>query len=160
MSATILNFPKSKSATQDAYEDMLSRRTKGEAILSRLLEARPNAKAMIVAELHEDMSDSQSDYFASRKVKILILALSDHTRDVFSEMRKAAANAPETAHLVNAPKDAEHREKYSMGAGYYLMNSESTHEGWRVRKWDIEYRRSEICEILGSEDSCRIPALK
>jgi hypothetical protein len=57
------------------------------------------AKAVIVAEYEEDMSEIQSDYFASRTTKRLILAWSKHTRDLFSEMRKAAALAEETQHL-------------------------------------------------------------
>jgi len=142
---------------QDIEEKLRESRIKGEAILSQLLETRPNAKSIIVAELHEDQSDSQTDYYASRKVRVLVLAFSDHTRDVFSEMRKAAGNALETAYLVNAPKNAEHREKYSMGRGYYLMDSASTHSGWRVRKWEIEWKRNEICEILGGENNLRVP---
>lgn len=145
-----------KLSREDAAAKLLELRAKGETVLNKLLETRPNAKAVIVAELHEDASEYETDYHASRKVKMLVLALSDHTRDVFSEMRKAAANAPETAYLVNAPKKFEHREKYSMGRGYYLMDSETPHSGWCVRKWELSYRRNEVCEVLGDEDSLRI----
>ena len=96
--------------------------------------------AVIVAELHRDDSDLQSDYFASSTVSRVILAASTHKRDVFSEMRKAAAIFPPTASLATAPDRGdnqyppdEHREKYSMGAGYYL-SSTGSYSGWHVSK--------------------------
>lgn len=166
------------------------------------------AKAVIIAEFHEDQSDLQSDYFAHRTTKRIILGFSTHTRDLFSEMRKAAALAPETAHLAGeiwdarivlaadkttgcspyyhegqrspwhreeepdepfkseaearawtegvnieplslndgdggmempfrweiTKRNAEHREKYSMGGGYYLMDGYRHSTGWCVKK--------------------------
>jgi len=53
----------------------------------------------IVAEHQTDDSDSQTDYFASHTDTTLLLGWSKHGRNLFAEMRKAAANAPETAHL-------------------------------------------------------------
>src|SRR3546814_13409717 len=50
-------------------------------------------------------------------------------------MRKAAALHPETAHLTDADEKAEHREKYSMGAGYYLKNGWRDSSGWCVKKY-------------------------
>lgn len=165
---------------------------------------------MIVAELREDQSDHQTDYFASRGVLTIALAWSKHDKDLFGEMRKAAASIDQTAHMgpgrgkfiarvvfasdivsngramwvgmgspwhrdlygadrydapefttraeaeafveaAGAPHDVhdgdqvatfrweiveesiEHREKYSMGAGYYL-GAEGRHSGWQVRK--------------------------
>ena len=63
------------------------------------LEAPSWAKAVIVAELHEDASDSMTDYFHHTIKRTLILAWSKHDRKLFPEMRKAAARAPETEHL-------------------------------------------------------------
>ncbi len=97
-----------------------------------------NAKAVIIAELHEDKSDSQSDYWGSTISRKLILGFSTHTRDLFPEMRKAARNAPETADLADAPESFEHREKYSMGGGFYLGSSR--HSGWQIRKTSIGTR--------------------
>jgi hypothetical protein len=57
------------------------------------------AKALIVAELEHDASDSMTDYFNTTTSRIVALAWSSHTRDLFAEMRKAAATFPETAHL-------------------------------------------------------------
>lgn len=92
------------------------------------------AKAVLVAELVEDQSDSMTDYFGSTTKRSVILGFSKHTRDIFSEMRKAAANFAETAHLVDAPESAEHREKWSMGGGYYLKTGYRHSSGWKVSK--------------------------
>lgn len=102
----------------------------------QLDEYRPSwAKAAIVAELHEDASDSMTDYWNHRTVRTVILGWSTHERDLFPELRKAAATFPETAHLADAPESAEHREKYSMGAGYYLKNGNRDCDGWCVKKY-------------------------
>lgn len=53
----------------------------------------------IIAELHEDHSDRQTDYFNSICVETRLLAWSNHSRNLFAEMRKAAETCPETAHL-------------------------------------------------------------
>ncbi len=103
---------------------------------------RPSwAKAVIFAEHHVDKSDLMSDYHGHTTDRLLLLAWSTHTRDLFPEMRKACRNAPEVAHLVKKASDGEayktgneeHREKYSMGGGYYLgVYRDST--GWVVKK--------------------------
>ncbi len=93
-----------------------------------------NAQAVIVAELVEDQSDIQSDYFGSTTRDTVILGFSSHGRDLFPEMRKAAVNFPETAHLATAPDSAEHREKWSMGGGYYLKAGYRHDSGWKISK--------------------------
>lgn len=96
---------------------------------------RPSwAEAAIIAELHEDRSDSQSDYHNHIVTRTVVLAWSTHKRDLFAEMRKSAALLPETAHLATASEKAEHREKYSMGAGYYLKDGYRDDNGWCVKK--------------------------
>jgi hypothetical protein len=172
-----------------------------------LLAGRPETHC-IIARLQQDECESQSDYFASRTIKTVVLALSTHGKDLFSEMRKAATLYPDTAHLgpgkgqftplvvltsdvrangscywkgcgshwhtdlyggFGAPKfetraeaeafiaaageprpinfegtlatfsweireeSVEHREKYSMGSGYFLQAG-SKYSGWRVSK--------------------------
>lgn len=57
------------------------------------------AKAVIVAEFHVNVSDLHTDYHGHRTPRTVALAWSKHERDLFSEMRKAAATFPETAHL-------------------------------------------------------------
>lgn len=63
-------------------------------------EARPEwATHVIVAECDKDESDSMTDYFAHKTTRRVVLAWSKHGRDLFPEMRKAAAKFKETAHL-------------------------------------------------------------
>ena len=110
------------------------------------------AQALIVAELEIDKCDLQTDYFATSTSKTVILGWSKHKRDIFSEMRKFADLIPETAHLKWAPElnsngepktktnnpwwhpADEHREKYSMGHGYYLKAEQRYSSGWLIRK--------------------------
>lgn len=92
------------------------------------------AKAVIVAQMMKDESDAMTDYFHSSVQKTVILAFSTHTRDLFTEMRKAARNYAPTAHLADAPASAENRNKWSMGDGYYLSEGGYKASGWRIRK--------------------------
>jgi hypothetical protein len=102
----------------------------GRERLQKLIPA--DAKAVIVAELHEDDSDSMTDYYGYHTKRTVILGFSGHTKDLFSEMRKYAANFDKTAYLATENKEYEHREKYSMGDGYYL--GKSKYSGWTVSK--------------------------
>lgn len=117
---------------------------------------RPDwAKSAIIAEYQVDQSDSMTDYFASSTTRTVVLAWSAHNRDLFPEMRKAAATFAETAHLATAPASAEHREKYSMGGGYYLKDSYRHSTGWRVRKQQVDWLKGTIVEfpeVLTSEE--------
>jgi hypothetical protein len=51
----------------------------------------------------------------------------------------------ETAYLAEFNEDYEHREKYSMGDGYYL--GESKYSGWIIEKTPI-YKRENTIENL------------
>lgn len=104
-----------------------------------------HTEAVIVARLKQDESDSQSDYFHSKTIRTVILAFSTHKRDLFSEMRKCASNFEETAYLAEYNENYEHREKYSMGAGYYL--GESKYRGWIIEKESM-YNRDSFIENL------------
>ncbi len=92
------------------------------------------AQAAIVATLEHDDCDSMTDYFNVTSSRRVIIGWSKHTRDLFPEMRKAAAAYPTTAYLADAPESAEHREKYSMGGGYYLKAGSRYCSGWKVSK--------------------------
>ena len=114
---------------------------------------RPSwAKACIVAEYHESDTDTMTDYFGHHTTRTLILAWSKHARDLFPEMRKAARNHPELAHLVTAVdagdpayySNEEHREKYSMGGGYYL-GVYRHNSGWVVKKNSYSVPIGEWC---------------
>lgn len=116
-----------------------------------------DALGVIVARLKQDESDSQTDYFASSTQRTVILGFSTHKRDIFSEMRKHASNFEQTAYLAEYNADYEHREKYSMGAGYYL--GESKYHGWIIEKCPVYKRESTIEEFAytaGNEDNIRI----
>ena len=112
-----------------------------------------DVKGIIIAELNEDESDSMTDYFSYRTVRTVILGFSNHTKDLFSEMRKYTANFEETKHLATENKEYENREKYSMGAGYYL--GKSIYHGWIVRKKKYYKDRASIIKefalIAGDE---------
>lgn len=129
-----------------------------------------NAKALIVAECHKDESDLQTDYFNHSTTKTVILGYSKHTRDLFPEMRKHASKIPETAHLATPPKvdtngdkrtednkdwwtpSDEHRDKYSMGAGYYLKTGWINSTGWCIQKVLIYVdRKDEFYLSLGQK---------
>lgn len=109
-----------------------------------------DAKAVIVAEMEIDQSDAMTDYFGTTTGRTVLLAFSSHTRDLFPELRKAARNFPETEHLADAPESAEHREKWSMGAGYYLKATGRYSTGWKVckaRLW-MPQGRNDLAEAL------------
>lgn len=117
------------------------------------------ATHLIIAERRRNDSDIQTDYFASSVEEVVYLAWSRHGRDLFDEMRKAAANCdipevskyavkptpPEGADLEFwQPKD-EHREKYSMGSGYYL--ADHSYSGWHIKKERIREKTLELVQI-------------
>ncbi len=116
-----------------------------------------DAQSVIVARLKQDESDSQTDYFSSSTQRTVILGFSKHKRDIFSEMRKYASNFEQTAYLAESNADYEHREKYSMGAGYYL--GESKYHGWIIEKEPVYKRENTIEEFAytaGNEDNIHI----
>lgn len=140
---------KIKIANEKAQAEKTQKIEAGKKIVS----IPSNAVAVIVAELMEDDSDPYTDYHASHATKTIYLAFSSHKRDLFAEMRKACLNcdieeirAFAVVPTVNRngddkteenaeywePSD-EHREKYSMGAGYYLQEGHSR-SGWRISK--------------------------
>lgn len=122
------------------------------------------AQAAIVANLHQDDCDTMTDYFNAKTVRTVVIGWSKHKRDLFSEMRKAAATFPETAHLADAPASAEHREKYSMGAGYYLKSGSRYCDGWAVEKSGLGYLASAYLEfaphIMAADDAEPIAAIE
>ncbi len=106
------------------------------------------AKAVITATRHINDCDSMTDYFGHKTAETVILGFSKHTRDLFPELRKSAANYSETENLSVKPEkpeganeywtpEDEHREKYSMGSGYYL-GVYKNHDGWVVSKDSIK----------------------
>ncbi|NDV70379.1 fusion protein [Dysgonomonas sp. 25] len=119
-----------------------------------------DAQAVIVARLRQNESDSPTDYFAHSPQRTVILGFSKHKRELFSEMRKHASNFEEIAYLAEYNEDYEHREKYSMGDGYYL--GESKYHGWIIEKCPIYKREKTIEEFAytaGNEDNIHLKSL-
>lgn len=110
------------------------------------------AKGALVAELRHDRSDTMTDYYGSTVSRRVVLAWARHARDLFPEMRKAAALFEETAALADAPENAEHREKYSMGGGFYLKADYRHSDGWKVskEKWTVQG-----CPVLEFTDAAK-----
>ena len=94
-----------------------------------------DAKAAIIGTLRVSECDSYTDYYDYSIVRTVILGFSKHTRNLFSEMRKHAANFEGTSHLAEYNADFEHRENYSMGDGMYLGRNK--YSGWTINKEPI-----------------------
>ncbi|NDV57937.1 fusion protein [Bacteroides sp. 519] len=142
----IVRKAQEKKAEDERKAEQERIRTEGIRAIGRkrLAEILPNdAMAMIVGRLKQNDSDSMTDYYASSVQRTVILGFSKHTRDLFSEMRKYAGNFEGTAYLSENNEDYEHREKYSMGDGYYL--GESKYSGWIIEKVRL-YNRERFIE--------------
>jgi len=195
-----------EEASARAKQGADSLEARGKGLLKKYIPE--GAKALIVACLDSNESDVQSDYFAHKTSRKVILGYSKHTRDIFSEMRKHAGKIPETVHLgigkghfgvrvviardfnsngiyyykgaishwhskpmmppekifttkeeakdfisqqeepypitfdgrevsfewTISEEEIEHREKWSMGDGYYLKDGGRYSNGWRIEK--------------------------
>ena len=192
--------------TQAQHPEAMATSETARVTYGELVAAMPSGTvSAIYADHREDVSDIQTDYFATHRTRSVLIGWSKSTRDSFSEMRKAAARFTETAEfghgcdlytvsvvfvsegpghcagdvsrwhsslypdfdaptfptqtaadewLSNQPlvpntvqdgdvvyefawhvtrQSIEHREKYSMGAGYYLAHP-WYRGGWRVNK--------------------------
>ena len=115
-----------------------------------------DVQGVIVAELNKTESDHTYDYRETSSIRTVILGFSTTTRNGFGELRKAARNLPETAHLAEYNKDYEHR--YS---GFMLGKSPAY--GWSIHKM-THYTRKGFIDTLaytaGSEDNIRLTAPK
>jgi hypothetical protein len=114
-----------------------------------------NAQAVIIAEERQNESEPMTDYYGHSTTRTVILGFSTHKRDLFSEMRKVACNFEGTRYLSEKNEDYENREKYSMGAGYYL--GASKYSGWIIEKAQLYGSKEEIIEryalIAGDENN-------
>jgi ribonuclease BN (tRNA processing enzyme) len=114
-----------------------------------------DAQAVIIAEEQQDDSEPMTDYYGCHTTRTVILGFSTHKRDLFSEMRKYARNFEGTAYLAEQNAEYENREKYSMGAGYYL--GARKYSGWIIRKEPFYGSQEQIIEryalIAGDEEN-------
>ena len=90
------------------------------------------SQAVIYAELRQDDSDSQTDYFSSSAVKKILLGFAKSNRNNFSELRKFALTYDDTKHLATEGK--EYRQNYSGGHGYFLAGERSHYSSWLIQK--------------------------
>jgi hypothetical protein len=99
------------------------------------------AKAVIIASREIDDCELMTDYFNTKEDPFFIIGWSKHTKDLFSEMRKAAilSGMPELSHFSEITPEDEHREKYSLGAGYYLKRGHRYDTAWKVTKQSLSY---------------------
>ena len=149
---------KKKTEQEEAEQEKIRVEQVKEIGRKRFAEIFPeDAQAVIVARLRQSESDSYTDYYSYSTQRTVIIGFSKHKRDIFSEMRKHASNFEETAYLAEFNEDYEHREKYSMGDGYYL--GESKYSGWIIEKTPIYKRENTIEEFAytaGNEDNIHI----
>ena len=137
------------------------------AILEQVTAKAPTgAKALIFAEYHVDDSDPMTDYFNSRTTRTVAIGFRTGSREDFRQLRAAAAQFPETAHMASEEalrtwgtengrlayqtEDLEHRDNYSMGGGNYLSDhgSSGSGSGWVIRS------RAFPCSYVGvTEDA-------
>ena len=111
-----------------------------------------DAKAVIIGTLRVNECDSYTDYYDYSIARTVNLGFSKPTRNLFSEMRKHAANFEGTAYLVEYNADYEHRENYSMGDGMYLGRNK--YSGWTVEKepiYDLEKFIERYAHTAGDE---------
>ncbi len=142
---------KAKELEEEAYQkkhaqdlqEAAERKKKIEAGM-KLINVPENAKAMIIGRLNENTSKPYDD-FSSRSVsKMIYLGYSNHTKNLFPELRKAALNADEVKHLSDAPAGWEHRENYSLGKGYFI--AKDPYSGWEVKKTNFDPENKEAIE--------------
>lgn len=154
---------KAKAAERAAAEQ--ADREDANAVLAGVLAKAPaSAKALIIAEYHEDTSDSQTDYQGSQVMCTVAIGFRYSSREDFAALRAAAAQFPDTAHMASDDTLAawleaqgsrpgsvgplEHRENYSMGSGNYLSDHGSARggTGWVVRSADLGGRWLHLTE--------------
>ena len=116
-----------------------------------------NVQGVILAELNiTEYTDPSYECRETRSVRTVILGFSTTSRNGFGELRKAAANLPETAYLTEYNKDYEHRYP-----GFTLGKSPSY--GWSIHKM-THYTREGFIErlayIAGDENNIRLSSPK
>lgn len=123
-----------KNEKETIKQEQLAEKIRVEAVGAELLRKiiTTETKAIIIAKLNEDESDSMSDYHGYSTKRRVILGLSTSNRNSFDEMRKMAKNFEGTHYLIEKDENYEHRENYTGGQGYYL--GKSGYSGWSISK--------------------------
>ena len=123
--------------------------------LRRIMPA--DVQGAILAELNiREYTDPSYECSDTRSIRTVILGFSTTSRNGFGELRKAARNLPETAHLTEYNKDYEHRYP-----GFTL--GRSPYSGWSIHKM-THYTREGFIDALaytaGDEDNIRLTSPK
>lgn len=131
---------------EKAREESERLRAIGRERLEKLLPE--DVQGLIVAEYRENESDIQTDYFGHSVGRRVILGYSLTKRNNFNELRKCAANFPETAHFTEHDPDHEDRRRYCL----------ETHpnSGWAIQKHTRNTRENLIAQFshaAGSEEN-------
>ncbi len=114
-------------------------------------------QGVIIAELNEtEYTDPSYECSTTRSVRTVILGFSATSRNGFGELRKAAANFPQTAHLSEYDPKNEHRYPvFTLG--------KSPKYGWSVCKLTHYTRKGYIdrlAYIAGNEENICLPEPK
>ena len=114
-------------------------------------------QGVIIAELNEtEYTDPSYECSTTRSVRTVILGFSATSRNGFGELRKAAANFPQTAHLSEYDPKNEHRYPvFTLG--------KSPKYGWSVCKLTHYTREGYIdrlAYIAGNEENICLPEPK
>lgn len=115
-----------------------------------ILAKKPDwAEAVIVAELDEDDSDSMTDYFNHKTVRRVVIGWRKGKRESFPQLRKAAAQFHETAHL--GPGKDRHTIR-----SVWADNSPGRYKGGYCRAFDLdgkEFDNKEAAEQAIAENT-------
>lgn len=136
---------KAASAARDAKvrEEQAERDEVQNAVMAKMPRG---ARALIIAEYHEDASDIMTDYFASHTARTVAIGWRYSSREDFRALRAAAAQFTETAGLAEGM--TEHRDNHSMGAGNYLSDHgwSGSGTGWLIKSRALPSRYLHLTE--------------
>lgn len=103
-----------------------------QAVADQVMAKAPaGATRIIIAELHEDTSDTMTDYFSNKTVRCAAIGWGYGRREDFRALHAAAAKFPPLADVTLE----ERRDNYSMGKGNYLTDHgwDGAGSGWVVK---------------------------
>jgi hypothetical protein len=141
------------AAARDA--EVKAEEDKRDAVQNAVMARMPRgAKAVIIAEYHEDASDIMTDYFASHTARTVAIGWRYSSREDFRALRSAAAQFSETATLAEGM--TEHRDNHSMGAGNYLSDHgwAGSGTGWLIKSRALPSRYLHLTEDAIPEPPC------
>jgi hypothetical protein len=145
-----------QEAARQAEADRIAEGQRQEAAGHLMLALLGDAPAVLVADLREDQSDSQTDYHGHRTVRRVIVGKLTSDRVSFKAWKAACAAHPDPA-IQALATGTEHRENWSMGGGYFLTAAGGHRDaGWCARSerkpaggWSKAW---DVCRMLAAGD--------